>query len=364
MSVRRSDGSVYSENTPSLDFSKGQRVFGTFRVILTSIKYVDDKKNIYGKTQAPEVVYDGVIVGGPEEGQQISNIKDATNGTGGDKNYGERIFRVCSNPLTGPKAVPLSKQDGDLVYVNFVNGNTAYPIIIGGGKSPKDFKTTGAKKADGPRVIEEYNGIFQQINKDGEYTLLRKGGTFDPIKGVFKPGEEKSSMVFLDKKGSILVLSNDGSLLSLNAEKGEVSIIQKDGHTFAMTQDELSLMHKNGQTILKLGSDAVQLTSEKDLILQGNQITQESGAGTYTAQGDMIVKGGTLTLNGGMKVNSLGQVGIGNSFGELFDLLDQLLTALQTETHIGNLGFPTSPPVNAPVYLAIQIIINLIKGSL
>jgi hypothetical protein len=41
--------------------------------------------------------------------------------------------------------------------------------------------------------------------------------------------------------------------------------------------------------------------------------------------------------------------------GQVFKtFMDNLLTALQAETHIGNLGYPTSTPINDPTYAALQ----------
>ena len=89
---------------------------------------------------------------------------------------------------------------------------------------------------------------------------------------------------------------------------------------------------------------------------------------------------GTVAVNGSEgKLNlSKGQVAMGGPAGELVEEvekllgeLDKTLTALQSETHVGNLGYNTSPPVNLADYLAAQInvkaitaIIGLIKGSL
>lgn len=65
---------------------------------------------------------------------------------------------------------------------------------------------------------------------------------------------------------------------------------------------------------------------------------------------------------------ALGMIGLGGPAGELVEefeklltQMDQLLTQMSTETHTGNLGFPTSPPLNTAAYISIQVQINVIK---
>jgi phage baseplate assembly protein V len=38
----------------------------------------------------------------------------------------------------------------------------------------------------------------------------------------------------------------------------------------------------------------------------------------------------------------------------LYGIINDLLTQLTTETHTGNLGYPTTPPINAPAYASIM----------
>jgi hypothetical protein len=91
-----------------------------------------------------------------------------------------------------------------------------------------------------------------------------------------------------------------------------------------------------------------------------------AATGTLTAEG----AGGKLKLDKGM-------VGLGSSAAELVEQVsalaksvDDLLTALQAETHTGNLGYPTSPPVNLADYVKVQVevkatqqLVDSIKGG-
>lgn len=53
-----------------------------------------------------------------------------------------------------------------------------------------------------------------------------------------------------------------------------------------------------------------------------------------------------VNQNGGFRIKKGGET--------LYAILNDLLTQLTTETHTGNLGFPTTPPINAPAYSAIM----------
>jgi phage baseplate assembly protein gpV len=53
-------------------------------------------------------------------------------------------------------------------------------------------------------------------------------------------------------------------------------------------------------------------------------------------------------------VNEAGGFRIKKGGETLFQILTDLFTQLAAETHTGNLGYPTSPPLNAPAYAAIM----------
>lgn len=77
----------------------------------------------------------------------------------------------------------------------------------------------------------------------------------------------------------------------------------------------------------------VQLESRGDLEVDGTNIKIGSAATESAALGDTLV-----------------------------DILDQLLTALAAETHAGNLGIPTGPPLNVVSYTTIQSLLDTIKS--
>jgi hypothetical protein len=173
----RQDGSVQSANTPvynKLAKNRVDRDYGIYRCMITRVYYTDDEQNLTFENK--QVTYDAVILGGPKEGQLINNAK-AISCYGGEFNYAEKIYRPIETKELREKKI--SEHKGDIVYIGFLQGNTSAPVIIGGGVQPFDKDSTGATKAEGFRVRTEYNGVFEEINKNGEWELRRKGGTLD-----------------------------------------------------------------------------------------------------------------------------------------------------------------------------------------
>lgn len=185
--MKRADGSILSANFPAhnrLSQNKVDRDYGIYRCMVKAVLYVDDVKNTTFKNK--QVTYEVVILGGMQEGQIIPNVK-AMNFLGGENNYSERIFRALESPLSGPGRKVMADQKGDIVYVGYTQGDKTAPIIIGCGTQPLDEDKTGATIADGPRWVEEYNGLKREINKLGELLLTQKTGTLDADKNIFVP---------------------------------------------------------------------------------------------------------------------------------------------------------------------------------
>ena len=195
MSRTRPDRSIQSANTPTpgnMYQTKDSTDTRMYRCMVLERRFVDDALNITKNAQNPQVLYEVIIIGGEAEGQIISNVRMAS-WLGGDKNFQERVLK----PIDKNKAKDLSKErlsqlDGDIVYVIFGQGNKNAPFIIGLGTNPQDGEFTGAKEADGTRYRQQYNGVFEEVNKDGEFSLIRKGGEYDSSKKEFIPPAEKA----------------------------------------------------------------------------------------------------------------------------------------------------------------------------
>ncbi len=241
MSGYRRDLSVESANTPTPSNTHKTKDYAMYKCMVIGVYYKDSKLNITTNSKNPQVVYEVVILGGFQAGQQISNVRLSAN-LGGQYNYSERVLRKASKPLHSTR---LSEQDGDIVFVQFIQGNKTAPEIIGLGTNALDGDSTGATIEDGPRYVEQYNGIHTSINKDGEYVLTRKGGTYDASTDVFTPTEDGTFQ-------SKITLNAEG--IKIEGDVGTVEVVGSDGATLKLEGSKVALGDSNGDEILDLVS--------------------------------------------------------------------------------------------------------------
>lgn len=299
---QRWDGSIQSSNTPTYQQQGLEREnYGLYRCMITKVFYTDDPNNITQNARNPCVIYEAVILGGFEQGQTIFPCRLAPS-LGGNYNYEDYTLQATSKDIS---KVDLHDHDGDIVYVLFNQGHDSYPVIIASDKGLNDV-FSGTSSALGPRRISQYNGVYQEINNQGELTIKRKGGSLS--NGRFVPAS-----------------GNEGSLQFL-----------KDS--------------------VKLGDDSSSLTLTKST---DDALLKTQGGAEFHAKANKI---------------ALGAQGI-ELLDQIVQFLDKLTTFIQskdaTHDHIGNLGYPTSPPETAADFVtaandinAIKAKISQIKGSL
>ena len=215
------DTGVLSNNTPTpTNLGEGHNNM-LYRGIVTKRYFVDDPLNVTQKATNPQVLYDVAILGGFSEGQIITNCR-LSSWLGGEFNYAERVLKPNSRPLN---EVPLKDQDGDIVFFQYIQGQKLAPIIVAMGTQPKDGDATGAMISDGPRWVEQYNGVETTINRDGEYSLIAKGGELDMEANTFTPAEgTQNSSITLDKDKKIIILAGEGTSVELDGQSDAINI--------------------------------------------------------------------------------------------------------------------------------------------
>jgi len=155
--------------------------------------------------------------------------------------------------------------------------------------------------------------------------------------------------------------------------QGNESQIIGGGRDHKINEDDVLVVGGNKQ-IAVVGDVTESAVGKKTEAVGGDLTMSVSGkvAENYIGAWEVVSAGG-ITLNGSGGVLKLanGMVGLGGPAAELLDLMDQLLqqldtliTQMQIETHTGNLGYPTSPPLNAAAYAAVQSAIAVIKTML
>lgn len=278
-------------------------------IVVTSYAYNDP--NNYTKLATE---YDVLVL---EQNENISctNIKYrnciSSEGMGSVADYFEKNLRTQTENENANGEINTSGQNGAIVILLCLDAFTQKAVIISGLTHPD--RQTKLTDTD-PKLSGEYNGVNVEINTDGSTALVFNGAT-----------------------------DNNGD--PVDPTQGTTTVeIEKDG-TFKIDNESTSLeMNKTSGDIL-----------------------------ATTMEGMLVLKASLAEL----KLDQ-GKVALGGPTAELLDLFDQTLTQLitlttsmTTETHLGNLGYPTSVPLNAASYLAvmqsltmIQTLLITIKGSL
>lgn len=320
----RPDGSVQSSSTPTeANVGRGSD-FGMYRCVVTKVIYVGDPANVTTNSSNPRVLYDCVVLGGFASGQILSNCRLSSD-LGGTTSFYERVLRACTDDISNSR---LSDADGDVVYVQFVQGHTGYPTIVALDNGIVTVGKIGASKDEGPRSIREYNGVRETINKDGELIQEVKGGVPDSDKGGFEP----NSSVLITTK-----ISKDEKVT--RTFKSGLTIVE-DG-----AGDKITKTLKGGISIVEDGkADKVTITTAGGAIVDidgaGGKITLTKGSTIIELDGN----GDKISLKGGF-------VDLGASVSDFAVLFTELLTAFNTHTHMYVLPAipagpaPTTPPV-------------------
>lgn len=267
---QRWDGSNQSGNTPTYNQEGISRSdFGLYRCMVIKVLYVDDADNISKNAKNPEVMYEVIILGGHASGQTLSNCRNRSGG--GINNYEEHILQATTKDVSKTK---LSEHDGDIVWIQFFQGHDAYPAIIGLGKGLSN--KIGASKADGPRHIEEFNGLVWNIKNTGETTRTMKGG--EVKEGVFTPGNSEIIKEEWLKDEKIVRTFKSGMVVTEDGKNDKVSIKTSGGV-------ETSLDGKGNKISIKAGSTEIEIDGASGKIsLKGEMIDLGSSVADFVTQ--------------------------------------------------------------------------------
>ncbi len=245
----RYDGTIQSANTPTYSQTGLMRDdFGLYRCMITKVFYIDDSENITKNAPNPCVIYEAVILGGSATGQTLFPCR-LSSSLGGNSNYEDYTLSASTKDIS---KVKLSEHDGDIVYILFNQGHDGYPAIISCDKGLNDV-FSGTSSSQGPRHIKQYNGVYQEINNQGEFTLKRKGGSLN--NGVFSPASNTEGILQFLKDS--VKLGDESSSLILTKSSDDALLKTKGGAEFHAKADKIAL-GAQGIELLQQISDQLQ----------------------------------------------------------------------------------------------------------
>jgi len=398
----RADGSIESVNNPIHGSGRAVRDFGLYQGMITDIFYVDSKGHPDPKAENVQVAYEVMLAGGDRDGQYLMNVMMLEK-SGGINNYSEEIHKRAV--LLGFQDVAntarllgytLDKLDGEVVYIQFINGDVNYPVIVGFAKHLLN-KESGATEEEGIRKQSKFNGITTKINKDGEFSWVKDNGAAvselpssltspidgKPYNGEFSPTMSEAVKITLGNEFDFKFEYSTGLSVFIDGTNDEITQTTAVGSSvvFSGSKDSFAVTTKVGTSLAVVGtSDSIALTakagtkvtvtgSNDTVIIQSNfgdmlELSGPNGLQVTTPTGTSLsMKNATVELKSKMatlKLDASGLIALGNSQAELLDLITQAFTALSTQVAAG-FGSPTST-VGQFVELAAKM--NLLKGSL
>jgi hypothetical protein len=260
------DGSVMSSHlkvgrrrTPD---EKRYKNYSTVRARVDEVLYTDDNRNSTYNTSYKQVEYICTIISGPETGKKLFNVI-STSPFGGVNNTGEIIHNgMSTKDKSGTDPKSPNETSGDIVLLNRTQGFADSGVIIGCLKHPKT--SSGATKADGQRVLFEFNGMQVSMGKDGGVSITNTGG----------PKDENGNPTNAAAGGSAISLGSDGSMSMAKGEQkismdgtGQVSIVGPGGTEMNMNTGGATEM--KAQTTSMKSDQALNIKSTLTSIGQG-----------------------------------------------------------------------------------------------
>jgi len=247
--------------------------YGLFVGEIKEVIYPDNKESRTQKILEYTVVGQ-VRAGGAAQSQVFYNCVPL-NQLAGYADFSYQTFRVDSELKT-------TFGKGSKVLLLCLNGESFYPVIVGGIYDPKDESQKDIPK--GKRLSHwQFNGVHIDVNDDGEYQITFKGATDIDGKTDVKDSVAGSFAKWA-KNGNISVQDNDGkNQILIDHENKKVVVKRDEAFELGDATDKMLL----GESFRKEQESLHQKLSK--FIDTVSQLTQNAGIAAATAGGKMVV---------------------------------------------------------------------------
>lgn len=221
---------------------------------------------------------------------------------GNKADFFEYTYRKNQKEFEGPTP----EEEGSLVLLLCINGNSTDALIIGSIRHPG--RKTNLTKESGHHLEGEFNGVNWKVDKDGALTITYKSATDN--KGV--PQDEKAGGTFINinKEGSVDI--NDGD------DKNYIRMDKPNGNAGVLADNNIGLTTTNKNIGLNAG-ESINLNAQKDLIAaaEGKAAFTVKSSFDVEAEGPASVKAQSLNVESKsmiqMKAQSMYQLEAGSN---------------------------------------------------
>jgi hypothetical protein len=281
-------------------------------MITNSYAYTDPK-NLSKLTTEYDVA---IIQQDANRGVAVVNYKNcmSSEGLGSKADFFERNLRKRTGYTTKGEPTNFKGQNGAIVLVLCLDALTEKALIIGSLTHP-DRTTTLTDT--GPLLTGQFNGVKISINEDGSCSLIFQGA-MDTDGNIIDPTQGQTE----------IQITTDGSFqinhvnTTLRLDKSGVTTLTTTGDINATTTTgNLNVTVDKGDVNMTVSEGGVTVTALKDILI--------------TCQGTATLDGSLIKLG----VSAVEAIIKGNTFQKIFDM----------HTHVGNLGFITSVPLQSAI---------------
>jgi len=361
------DGGVVPSHVPGrppeLVENEHEEKYGLYKGYIKKVVYKDDSENISGELEYVVNV----------KGQDYFGVQDCSAAGGIFANHTrirKGVEAIKPEDVALAKGdrdkVPNDKKDGEFVRVLMLEGDSNFPIIIGSARhtlaneNPDWHEPT---TDEGIHERYEFQGLEFLIDKESNFSITHVGrknlvGGLAPVVENPKAITPNKSKIEFKGNGDFFLDLND-SLLRLSMLKETAKVLWEMGQGLNVAYDGIAdkalLQTAFGDSFSISATDGIQGSTPA---AGGTKLSLKNGIA------EMEGSGGKVKLG-------TNKVGIGSSAGELVDIcikiIDEIVKVINgqtAETHNGNLGYPTGPPINAGIYPNILTALGTLKATL
>lgn len=228
----RADGSFVSANAPTLGNQLKQPMdHALYRCLVVDVIYADNPLNISKNAPNPRALYNCVVLGGQKSGEIFSFCRLQT-AFAGPTAHQDFVLQKTTKPIKGTQ---LKDHDGAVVYIQFIQGDTRFPVITGGEFALGPLDLDPNTEENSPNYLSSFNGVKETIDNVGDFKTEKAGGV--TAEGIFTLNKA-DPLVTIESTANAYKIATDG-LATLNLSAALVAIGVGDVEVLKQLSDAL-----------------------------------------------------------------------------------------------------------------------------